>query len=51
MAVAAVAPDLAFDVQQSPPDLPPLVRALMAKIEVEADQACFPTIRGAGRRG
>jgi 2-methylcitrate dehydratase PrpD len=37
MAVAAVAPDLAFDVQQSPPDLPPLVRALMAKIEVKAD--------------
>jgi 2-methylcitrate dehydratase PrpD len=38
MAVAAVAPELAFDVQQSPPDLPPAVRAFMAKIKVEADE-------------
>ncbi len=51
MAVAAVAPDLAFEVQQSPPDLPPVVRAFMAKIKVEADEACSPTIREAGRRG
>ena len=38
MAVAAVAPDLAFEVQQSLPDLPPLVCALMAKITVKADE-------------
>jgi 2-methylcitrate dehydratase PrpD len=37
MAVAALAPEMAFDVQQTPPDLPPPVRALMAKIKVEAD--------------
>jgi 2-methylcitrate dehydratase PrpD len=38
MAVAAVAPELAFDVQQSPPDLPPAVRGLMSKITVEAEE-------------
>jgi 2-methylcitrate dehydratase PrpD len=38
MAVAALAPEMAFDVQQAPPDLPPPVRALMAKIKVEADE-------------
>ncbi len=38
MATAALAPELAFDVQQAPPDLPPPVRALMAKIKVEADE-------------
>ena len=38
MAVAALAPDLAFDVQQTPPDLPPAVRSLLAKIKVEADE-------------
>jgi len=37
MALAALAPDKAFDVQQTPPDLPPAVRDLMAKIKVEAD--------------
>ena len=37
MALAALAPDMAFDVQQTPPDLPPAVRDLMAKIKVEAD--------------
>src|SRR5262252_8072423 len=38
MAAAALAPEIAFDVQQAPPDLPPPVRALMAKIKVEADE-------------
>src|SRR2546430_4642616 len=38
MATAALAPEMAFDVQQAPPDLPPPVRALMAKIKVEADE-------------
>jgi 2-methylcitrate dehydratase PrpD len=38
MAVAAVAPDLAFDVAQSPASLPPAVRAFMDKITVEADE-------------
>jgi 2-methylcitrate dehydratase PrpD len=28
---------MAFDVQHTPPDLPPAVRGLMAKIKVEAD--------------
>jgi 2-methylcitrate dehydratase PrpD len=37
MAVAAVAPDLAFDVQQSPPELPSAVRGFMSKIKVAAD--------------
>jgi 2-methylcitrate dehydratase PrpD len=35
---AALAPEMAFDVQQAPPDLPPPVRALMGKIKVEADE-------------
>jgi 2-methylcitrate dehydratase PrpD len=38
MAAAALAPEMAFDVQQTPPDLPPPVRALMGKIKVEADE-------------
>jgi 2-methylcitrate dehydratase PrpD len=38
LAVAAVAPQLAFDVQQSPPELPPAVRSFMARIKVEADE-------------
>ena len=38
MATAALAPEMAFDAQQTPPDLPPPVRALMAKIKVEADE-------------
>ena len=38
MAVAAVAPDLAFDVAQSPASLPPALRAFMDKITVEADE-------------
>jgi 2-methylcitrate dehydratase PrpD len=38
MAAAALAPEMAFDVQQTPPDLPPPVHALMAKIKVEADE-------------
>ena len=37
MALAALAPEMAFDVQQTPPDLPSAVRGLMAKIKVEAD--------------
>jgi 2-methylcitrate dehydratase PrpD len=37
MAVVAVAPDLAFDVQQSPPELPSAVRGFMGKIKVTAD--------------
>jgi 2-methylcitrate dehydratase PrpD len=39
MAVAAVAPQMAFDVQQSPPDLPPVVRAFMVKIKIEPDES------------
>jgi len=38
MALAALAPEMAFDVQQTPPDLPLAVRGLMAKIRVEADE-------------
>jgi 2-methylcitrate dehydratase PrpD len=38
MAVAALVPEVAFDVQQAPADLLPAVRALMAKIKVEADE-------------
>jgi 2-methylcitrate dehydratase PrpD len=38
MAVAAAAPELAFDLRQAPPDLPPAVRGFMAKIKVEADE-------------
>jgi 2-methylcitrate dehydratase PrpD len=38
MAVAALVPDMAFDVQQTPPELPSAVRGLMAKIKVEADE-------------
>jgi len=37
MAAAALTPEMAFDVQQTPPDPPPAVRDLMAKIKVEAD--------------
>src|SRR5262249_22806784 len=37
MAAAALAPEMAFDVEQTPPELPPAVRGLMAKIKVEAD--------------
>src|SRR5262249_25660715 len=47
MAAAALAPEMAFDVQQTPPDLPPTVRGLMAKIKVEADArllADYPAI-------
>jgi 2-methylcitrate dehydratase PrpD len=38
MAIAAMAPELAFDVQSSPPDLPPAVRAFMTRIKVDADE-------------
>ncbi len=38
MAVAALAPDMAFDVGQSPASLPPPLRAFMDKIKVEADE-------------
>ena len=52
MAVAAVAPDLAFDVAQSPASLPPAVRAFMDKITVEADERLLADyIRAPGRRG
>src|SRR5262249_41309253 len=37
MAVAAIAPDLAFNVRQSPPELPSAVRGFMSKIKVAAD--------------
>jgi 2-methylcitrate dehydratase PrpD len=37
MAIAAVAPELAFDVQQSPPELPDAVRGFMSKIKIETD--------------
>jgi 2-methylcitrate dehydratase PrpD len=39
MAIAAVAPDMAFDVQQSPVDLPTTVRSFMSTIKVEADES------------
>ena len=39
MTVAALAPDLAFDVQQAPAALPPAVHGFMAKIKVAADEA------------
>jgi 2-methylcitrate dehydratase PrpD len=39
MAVAAVVRDLGFDVQQSPPELPPAVRDFMGKIKVAADDS------------
>jgi len=38
MAVAAVAPDIAFDVGQSPSSVTPELRAFMEKIAVEADE-------------
>jgi 2-methylcitrate dehydratase PrpD len=39
MAVAAAAPELAFDVSAAPPGLPRPVGALMDKIKVEADES------------
>jgi len=39
MSVAAVAPDMMFDVQQSPPELPSAVRAFMGNVKVEADES------------
>jgi 2-methylcitrate dehydratase PrpD len=38
MAVAALAPDAAFDVQQTPANIPPAVQGLMAKIKVQPDE-------------
>lgn len=38
MAVAALAPDIAFDVQQSPPELPLAISDFMEKIRIEADE-------------
>src|SRR5262245_60461971 len=38
MALAALAAEMAFEVQQTPPDLRLTVRGLMAKIRVEADE-------------
>jgi 2-methylcitrate dehydratase PrpD len=38
MAVAALAPELAFDLQQAPSQVPPAVRAFMTKIKVQADE-------------
>jgi len=38
MAVAALAPELALDLQQAPSQLPPAVRSFMARIKVEADE-------------
>jgi 2-methylcitrate dehydratase PrpD len=37
LAVAALAPELAFDLQQAPPQLPPALRDFMQKIKVAAD--------------
>jgi 2-methylcitrate dehydratase PrpD len=39
MAVAAVAPELAFDVQQSRPELPSAVHSFMSKIKVDPDES------------
>jgi 2-methylcitrate dehydratase PrpD len=38
MAVAAVAPNAAFDVQQCPAELPPAMREFMGKIRIAADE-------------
>jgi 2-methylcitrate dehydratase PrpD len=38
MAIAAFAPERAFDLQQTPPEVPAAVRSFMAKITLEADQ-------------
>ncbi len=38
MAVAALAPEMAIDVQSSPPEPSPAVRSFMARIKVEADE-------------
>ena len=38
MAVAALAPEAAFDIQQAPAKIPSAVQALMAKIKVQADE-------------
>jgi 2-methylcitrate dehydratase PrpD len=42
MAIAAVAPELACDVQQSPPELPSAVRGFMTRIKVTADDGLLP---------
>jgi 2-methylcitrate dehydratase PrpD len=39
MAIAALAPDMAFDVQQSPPSLAPAICDFMEKIRIEADES------------
>jgi 2-methylcitrate dehydratase PrpD len=39
MAVTAIAPELRFDVQKSPLEIPDTVRAFMNKVTVEADDA------------
>ena len=39
MAVAALAPDMAFNVQQSPPSLPPAICDFMEKIRIQADES------------
>ena len=39
LAVAALAPELAFDLQQAPKELPPAVRGFMQKIKVAADES------------
>jgi 2-methylcitrate dehydratase PrpD len=38
LAVAALAPELAFDLQQAPKELPPALRDFMGKIKVAADE-------------
>ena len=38
MAAAAIAPEMAFEVQQAPPQLPAAVRAFMEKIKLQADE-------------
>jgi 2-methylcitrate dehydratase PrpD len=38
MAAAAIAPEMAFEVQQAPPQLPAAIRTFMEKIKLEADE-------------
>ena len=44
MAVAALAPDTAFDLQQAPSALPPAVRGFLDKIKVDLTTPCSPII-------
>ena len=52
MAAAAIAPEMAFEVQQAPPQLPAAIRTFMEKIKLEADEGLLsrlsPHVAGAG---